>query len=123
MLSNLNMIENIALIPEMHQGLRVPIAEQQAKIELEQAGMQHIGNKRVPQCTDKEKFYAMLIRAKLFNPSKILIEAPFSFISGMHSVEFIMNAIKNADIPHSVEIADLKSNRMHYTGEECHILE
>lgn len=123
MLSNLNMTENIALIPETHQHMKVPVAEKLARQELDNAGMTHIADWRSPQCTDKERFYAMLIRAKLFGEAQIIIEAPFSFISGMHSVEFIIKAIKNADITQSIQIADLKSNRMHYTGEECHILE
>lgn len=119
LLSNLNMIENIALVLEVHQKMSVQKAESVAFDYLKKLGSEMTGNKRIAQCSEKEVFYVKLIRAMLAPFMEVLIVTPSNLTDKQHSANFIHETVTKLESVKNVTILDLKSNESHYLGKTC----
>lgn len=119
LLSNLNMLENIALIPEVHQSMQVKQAESLALEYLQKLGQESVALNRLAQCNETEVFYVKLIRAILAPKPEVLIVMPTTLIDSQQSTNFICDAVTKLATDKTVSIIDLKTNENHYLGESC----
>ena len=122
LISNLNIIENIALIHEVHQNMPAQKAESNILELLQKISLENIANQRIPTCNDFELFCAMLIRAVQTQRKTIFIVTPFSLISSLMTVNEIISIIEKLDLKKDIIILDLQNNKSNYEGVLCHIV-
>ncbi len=125
LLSNLDIIENIALIKEVHERLSQKAAQKQALEALEAVGYAYIGRFRSVNCNVKELFIAQLIRASMMQYAKITIIRPFVMLKDTEEIPMILDALRRIKEGCDCEILDMKLNRSKYEagGEACSIIE
>ena len=107
LISNLNVWVNIALIKQYHQNLPDDKAELLVLQYLRGYGLEHIANKRTSALTNKERFFAMLLRAAMVMDSIIVIDRPFKIIPDAPDDRFIYDAL----------------NIIYDSFKECHIFD
>ncbi len=118
------MVENIALIIQVHERLSRKKAQKFAYDALKTLGLDHLASLRYDACTAEEIFYAQLIRAFVKKGARIVIDQPFVFLTEQNSINFILNALDALLIPYQrVLIVDLKHQQSHYKEVSCHIEE
>jgi len=124
LLSNLSMIENIALIMQFHEHLSRKKSQKIAYDALKALGLISIAPLRYDACSDKDIFYVQLIRAFVKKGAKIIIDQPFVFLAEENSINFILDALDALLIPYQqVMIIDLKNQESRYKEISCHIEE
>lgn len=123
LLANLSMQENVALMDEVHRLMPIQSSQKLASDLLAKLNMSHIGNKRVGACTDFELFAAMLLRAERMPKDAIFIMLPLSLLGHADAVDQTLALITLLDSNKTISILELNSNRMHYQGQACHILD
>lgn len=123
MISNLNILENIAIIKEVHANKPVIEAEQEVLEFLKLISLEEIAKKRVPECSEFEIFCTMLLRAIMSDNQKILIVTPFSLITTLTGVKEIADVIYKLNTKKDIIIVDMKNNKTNYEEELCHIVE
>jgi len=110
------MIENIALIHEVHKHTPTKIAQAEASEYLHKINKLDIGLNRTNQCNEVEEFYIMLIRALMTKEQTIVILNPLSILK---HIEFLAIAMKNLAILNdekNIIILENDINRFHYEG-------
>ncbi len=118
------MIENIALIMQVHDHLSRKKAQKLAYDALKALGLIHLAPLRYDACSDKDIFYIQLIRAFVQKGDKIIIDQPFVFLAEENSINFILDALDALLIPYQqVLIIDLEHQQSHYKEVSCHIEE
>lgn len=80
LVSNLNMLENIALIKEVHAFMSTSKAEALAAGLLEAIDLDYIGQNRVTSCSNTEIFYVMFMRSLMSDEKNIIIVTPYSIL-------------------------------------------
>ena len=125
LLSNLSIIENIALIKEIHWHLSYKKAKHFALEALEKTGFAYIGSWRSAQCSERELFIAQLIRASMMQYAKIIIITPFVLLNETEEIAFLFSSCEKLGIKERCIILDLESNRVKYEkgGSVCRIIE
>jgi len=116
LLANLNMIENIALIPEVHKHISVQKAQELAQNCLAKIEKEDISLKRMHQLNEVEIFYVLIARALMDARQTIVIVNPLSILK---HVEFLAIAMKNLAILNeekNIIILENDINRFHYEG-------
>lgn len=122
LISNLNMLENIALIKEVHEGLSIKKAETLALEMLEKINLISIAQSRSSQLTQQEIFYVIFIRAMMTKESKIYITTPFSLINNLRDITILINDIMILDSKKEIFILDIIINEIHYKETTCNII-
>jgi len=124
LLSNLNIIENIALIEEVHQRVPRELSHRHVLEKLKAVNMQKIAQYRTSQCNEYENFVARLIRASMMQYATIIIISPLQQFFSKEPVDVLINVICDLKIEDSVEILDLTLYENDYAdkGVECHII-
>ncbi len=123
LLSNLNIIENIALIKEVHETLCIKKAEALSLEYLQRINFSHIGFLRPIQCNEIEKFYALFIRALMTKERDVIILSPLSLLNTTDEVESIFNDLIQLNQENkNILILDILTNEVHYEGCICHII-
>ena len=118
------MIENIALLLQVHQHMNRKSAQKVAYDALKSLGIIALAPLRYDACSDKEIFYVQLIRAFVLKSAKIVIDQPFVFLAEENSINFILDALDALLVPYQqVIILDLKHQESHYKESSCHIEE
>ena len=110
------MIENIALIREVHNGIPIKLAEDEVSAYLQKINKLDIANKRTHQCNEVEIFYIMIIRALMTTQNTLVIQHPLSILK---HIEFLAIAMKNLGILNeekNIIIIENDINRFHYEG-------
>ncbi len=110
------MLENIALIREVHNHTPVRIAQEEAKVYLNKINRIDLGLKRPHQCNEVEVFYIMIIRALMTNEKNIVILNPLAILK---NIEFLAIAMRNLAILNETKniiILENEINRFHYEG-------
>jgi ABC-type lipopolysaccharide export system ATPase subunit len=116
------MIENIALILQVHEGLSREAAHKRAHQKLKVLELLHLANWRYDICSEKEIFYVQLIRAHMQKNAKIVIDQPFAFLAEEVDLGFIFTALDRLMIAYEeVLIIDLTGQKSHYKETACHI--
>ena len=123
LLSNLNLLENVALIYEVHHHMSVKQAELKVMQILKTMGLEQLALKRIAQCNDQEIFQFLLLRATAMPQKQAFILLPLSLVSHADGIHVILKTINNLNGSLKVSILDLKSNQIHYQGHPCHISE
>jgi len=116
------MLENIALIKEVHEHLSTQKAQKIAKEMLKKINQEHISLFRVSACTPIEIFYTQFIRALMMKEKKIIIVTPFSLIDNLRDINAIINNIKILSSKKDILLLDMLSNENHYEGSLCSIV-
>lgn len=116
------MLENIALIKEVHEQLSIKKAQSIATESLEKIGISHIALKRLNQCSSIEIFYVMFIRAMMSKNINIVILTPFLLISNLADIQSIINNIEILNSDKNIFILDNSTNKIHYKGISCLIV-
>lgn len=119
LLSQLTILENIALLKEFHHGEKRNRAEKEAQQLLAGCGFEHIASQRPFEINNKESFVAKYLRAVASDFEKILIVRPFD-----HAESFeIMNLLQELSdfFPHkSVEVIAMEADKRYCEGQ--HVL-
>ena len=123
LLSNLNLLENVALIDEVHHHMSVKQAESKVLQTLKSNGLEQLAFKRIPQCNDHEIFQFLLLRAAAMPKKQAFILLPLTLVNHEDGINAILNIINNLKIDLTISILDLKSNQIHYQGLACLISE
>ncbi|MGE4510171.1 MAG: hypothetical protein AB7D43_03610 [Sulfurimonadaceae bacterium] len=123
MISNLNMLENIALIKEVHELLPTQEAQAHAIESLRLIDLEHIGPSRLNQCTSLEVFYVMVIRAMMAKEEVIFIVTPFFLIKKLARIEPVLEKLVLLNKEQkNIIILDNLTNQSHYKGDLCNII-
>ena len=73
------MLENIALIKEVHQFIKTSSAQKEALYYLSKIDLQNVGKNRLTQCTSLEIFYISFIRALMTKEMNVIITNTIPF--------------------------------------------
>jgi ABC-type lipopolysaccharide export system ATPase subunit len=122
LISNLSIIENIALIQEVQQKISASLVERQIMQILQSINMEHIARQRVSSCNEFELFCAMLIRSLQAKEIQVYIVTPFTLISTLTSLKEITDILEKLDLKKDIMILDLQNNQSNYEGTLCHII-
>ncbi len=77
LLSNLSVLQNVALIPQYHQGLKTKPAHQMVRELLAQAQLDHLADMRACHLTEQDVFWVKILRAAVRQAQTLLIDRPF----------------------------------------------
>ena len=116
------MLENIALIKEVHEFLPTPIAQKEASEYLNKIDLQDIGLNRLTQCSSLEIFSVSLIRALMTKEMDVIIVAPFHLVNNLRDINTILTTIEKLGNKKNILILDTISNETHYKGCLCNIV-
>lgn len=116
------MIENIALIKEVHNSLSTPKAQENAQTYLEKINLEQIATYRLTACSVDEIFYVQFIRALMTQEKNIIIVTPFSLIENLRNINDIIENIKLLNQDKNILILDTLNNEIHYKGYSCNIV-
>ena len=114
LLSNLNIIENIALIEEVHQRYNRDTSHKNALKKLEKLNMQYLATKQLSECNEFEKFSLMLIRASMMQYVTIVIITPLVQYQSQDSLEYLTQTMKILEIEKRTIILDLSLYKNDY---------
>ena len=99
------MLENIALIKEVHEHMPTQKAQEEAKIFLEKIELESIGLNRLNQCNSYEVFCVSLIRALMTKEMNVIIVSPFHLIDNLRDIETVISTIRKLEIKKNILIA------------------
>jgi len=124
LLSNLDIVENIALIEEVHQKVSRINAHTNAINKLKKINSQHLANNRTSQCNEYEHFIAGLIRASMMQYATIIIVTPLMQYSSIDPIGDMQRVIHALEITVPIIILDLKLYEKEYEakGLICHTI-
>lgn len=108
------MLENIALIEEIHQNKTIQEAQDKAISLLKLISLEHIAHKRVNLCTPTEIFWVMFLRAYLFNAKTIIVQFIFSITYEINTIEEIIETLQKLNITKNIIFVDIKTNQHLY---------
>lgn len=124
LLSNLNILENVAIIEESRYFIDTEEALKNARETLKKIDSEKSILKRVNSASENEIFCAQLARASLLKEGKILIITPFTLLHDTQNIEYILGKIDQLNIRDRCEIIDIKSRRHQYQqGEDLCLIE
>lgn len=113
LLANLSMLENIALIKEVHGAVSIDQAEAEAIHYLSKINLQHLQSHSIGQCSSLDLFSVMLIRALMFSP-ELMIVSPFNLINNLESIDSLVQIVVDLKIKNTILIVDIERNDFHY---------
>ncbi|EHP29489.1 hypothetical protein SMGD1_0963 [Sulfurimonas gotlandica GD1] len=116
------MLENIALIKEVHEHLPTKEAQEQAKELLEKIDLGNIALYRLNQCDSFEIFCVSLIRALMTKEMNVIIVSPFHLVDNLRDIDIILTTITKLETEKNILILDTISNETHYKGSSCNIV-
>ncbi len=116
------MIENIALIKEVHELMPTKTAQAEAKILLEGLDAEDICMKRLNQCTPMEVLCTMIARAFCTKPSTVIISSPFTIVDNIRDINNFFAKIQSINPDKKILVLDTFANESHYEGDLCHII-
>lgn len=124
LLSNLDIIENIALIREVHGAQSRKQAQAAALNVLKSLEYAHTAYRRPSACDAKERFVAQLVRASMMQNVKIVLVNPFVMLNDSEPLMWIADLLFHLDREAEALILDVSINRNKYEagGERCTIL-
>jgi len=121
LISNLNIIENISLIKEVHEFMPTKKASEIAMSYLEKLNLSKIALYRPVMCNDLEILQVMFLRAVMFKNKNIAIINPHYLINNLKDIKVIIDAMKMVE-GKDLLILDLLSNEIYYEGCSCRIV-
>ena len=119
---NLNILENIAIIKEVHENMKVLKAQQLAEKTLETIGLGSLGLKRPEECFTNDIFFIMLIRAMMCKEKTIIIESPETMLESLKDIAKVLERIDLLESSKRVLFLDIQNNENYYKGTKCTII-
>lgn len=119
---NLNILENIALIKEVHEYMPTSKAQELALEYLKKIDLAHIAYYRVEKCTSIEIFYVMFIRAIMTKEKDIIVKNPHLMMESFHDFDGALETLQLLNSQKHILIVDIKDNEMYYEGSQCNII-
>lgn len=116
------MLENIALIREVHEHMPTLQAQEEAKEALKKIDLQNIAFYRLNQCSSYEIFCVCLIRALMTKEMNVIIVSPFHLIDNLRDIQTIVSTIEKLEVKKNILILDTSSNEIHYKESSCNIV-
>jgi len=120
---NLNIVENIAIIKEVHEDMKALKAESLAMDALSLLSLEYIGLKRLNECTIMDIFYVMVIRASMSDDEKIFIKMPSSLLGNLKKIHLALEKLSLLQLDKDIYILDTQDNKNFYKGSLCNIIE
>ncbi len=117
------MKENIALIQEVHRKKSRLNAEAEAVEMLQKLSIAHVADLRSNRCTKEELFYVMVARALMCETKTVLIKSPLQLLENLNNICQIIENIGRLNHNKGIIILDTKTNRWHYKGCGCNMIE
>ncbi len=124
LLSNLNIIENIALIEEVHERYEREKSHANALEKLKKLNLQDLQTKRPSQCSDLELFSLSLIRASMMRYVTITVITPLVQYQSENSLEHLFKVLNILDVKERTIVLDLSLYENDYKdkGITCNII-
>jgi len=114
------MLENIALIREVHTLMPTSKAQELANQYLQKINLDSIGTKRLNQCSSLEIFYVMCIRALMMDAKTVIIETPYAIVDNLRDIASVLENISILNFTNKkILILDTQNNQIHYKGCKC----
>ena len=115
LISNLNVVANVALIKQYHEDMPQHQAERLVRELLERYGMAAIAGKRNPVLTPEERFCVMLLRAACVPQAHVVIDRPFLLLPHLKDGGRLYDLIERvSDLYSTCHIFDYEWNRYRY---------
>lgn len=111
------MIENIALIEEVHQRTSRLQAHAHAMEKLRKLKLEPLATKRTSQCNEYEHFAIALIRASMMQYVTIVIITPLVQYSSKDPIEDLKQMIDSLEIDNPILVLDLKLYESEYEAK------
>lgn len=122
LISNLNMLENISIIKEVHEHLATKDAQKEAREYLAKIDLESISLHRANMCDAYEIFCVSLIRAMMSSDKKVIIISPISLLEDQFSITDIIGIIQRLQTDKDILVLDTLSNETHYKEDLCNIV-
>jgi len=119
---NLNMLENISLIKEVHEHMPIADAQELAMEFLKRVSLENIAYKRVNECSIIEIFYVMYIRALMSSERRIFIEVTHGVVDSLSNIHKLLESIEMLNREKEVMILDLQEREIYYKDGRCNII-
>jgi len=120
LLSNLDVLGNIALIREYHGNLPREAVEDQIRDLLRRLDLAAIAHKRTAVLSGRDRFVAMLLRAAMVMDAVIVIDRPFTLLHDPKDYSFVLNSLKEIDEWYKeCHIFDYSWNEERYGGADA----
>jgi len=116
------MLENIALIKEVHEHLPTKDAQAKAKEFLKKIDLENISLYRLNQCNSFEIFCVALIRSLMTKEMNVIIVSPFYLVDSLRDFNTILKIIEKLETKKNILILDTISNETHYKESSCNII-
>ncbi len=116
------MLENIALIKEVHEHLPTKSAQAEAREALAKIELEKISLFRVNMCDAYEIFCVSLIRAMMSNDKRLIIISPLNLLDSLSSIDDLVDIINKLQMNKDILILDTLSNETHYKEASCNIV-
>ncbi|MFC1839919.1 hypothetical protein ACFL1N_10080 [Thermodesulfobacteriota bacterium] len=97
LISNLNVRNNITLIPQYHRNMPLKQAETIVDDLLSRFGMVSIADRRIIKLSPEELFCVMLLRAAMVEDAVLVLDRPFSILTNIMEDHFIMDSLQSVD--------------------------
>lgn len=97
LLSNQNVLMNIALIKQYHENMPIAKVEPIVFSALRKLDLERIAYKRNPALNNEERFFAMLLRASMVQDALVVIDRPFKIIPHLQNIDYIFQALNNIE--------------------------
>jgi ABC-type uncharacterized transport system ATPase subunit len=97
LISNQNVLMNIALIKQYHENMPLAQAERIVLGALQRLDLESVAYKRNPDLTTEERFNVMLLRAVMVHDALVIIDRPFKIIPHLNNIDHIYQALKNVE--------------------------
>jgi len=120
LISNLDVLGNIALIREYHGNLPREAVEDQIRDLLRRFDLSAIAHRRSAVLSEKDRFVVMLLRAAMVMEAMILIDRPFRMLHDPRDYGFILTSLKKIDEWYKeCHIFDYSWNEERYGGTDA----
>ena len=97
LISNLNVRNNITLIPQYHRNMPLKQAEALTDDLLRRLGMASIAGNKTTNLSPEELFCVMLLRAVMVEDAVLVLDRPFSILTNIMEDHFIMDSLQSVD--------------------------
>ena len=116
------MLENIALIKEVHFNMPTKQAQLLAREFLDKIDLSYIGEFRINQCSFSQLFFVKLIRALMSKEKKVIIKTPYSLLYSLRDMKNICQKIDILNIDKDILILDTYNNEINYVESSCNMI-
>jgi len=121
LISNLSVLENIALIRQYHLRVSRRQAENLAQEYLSKLHMEDLAEKRNAVLLDQQRFCVMVLRGAMLEDAILVLDRPFKMMPDLPDARFVYDVIRAVEERYrECLIFDYRWNTGRYTGEFRH---